>query len=1352
MPLTTARRISYVIPPPHSLPPYLSLPSPTHPRNGSPHPILLPLSEPGISASLSSSSFFPSSTSETVSHPQHHLGISALALDTSTQLSGKDTPEGILYTGGRDGLVASWELGANMGRKRSDGGNEENIRWNEVVDDDDWEDDEEDEVKYSSTAENLEEADEDTRWKRMPWEDRWEAQVYEDGSTKPPEATFRQCMQYHTDWVNDILLCNLNQTLISASSDRTIRAWSPHTSTPDHQQAPTIIGTHTDYVHSLTHSKHNAWVASGGFDRQIKLWDISQGSSHASTSLTPGAAKGPEPIIVLGSGDAGEEQIRSVYSLETNPSGRLIVSGGPDGVVRMWDPRTGGKQIGQLMGHTENVRALRLSEDGRFLLSGSSDTTVKLWSISSQRTIHTFTHHSASITALFTSHPNLERFYTGDLSGHVSIVDLQRCSDISDGECISLLQEGVSSETSSPTASKDEEPRNPLANRGSVAINKIVALDDQYVWTATASSTVNMWKDVGRRIRRNPAFRSANDLDDQSSSAHSSADGVLVGHHEQDEEEESWEVSKEQREQLLADEFKMPARTFTPPGSEKNSPRNSWHTGSIGLSLPPPASPSQLLTADSSSPFSNKTSILKPTQVRTLSGITIKRGSSDSPSIEPSSSGFSTIFGHRILQTQLEEPESNKLFCDRVPYESLINLSPLNDPYEFLSPHHHQANPDQVTHFSTASILSLPTRAKPQPIPSAVATEILGVSPSNTTRGDPPSMRPTPTMQTPNLPSSDMDVTPERGTGARFNLPLSRDAEREARSKFLQRELLVDAVPFNRDGPSGAIYGKHGLVRSLMFNDRQHVVTCDTAGVIALWNIVFGQCIGLIDSSAVVEAHNSMSTSSKLITPRDALELVKERMEGEAVVPTWCSVDTKIGGLTVSLERGRCFDAEVHLDELILRGLQGDYKDDQRVSLGKLLLANLFDGFVKAELLRHQHSPDENLSRPTKRSTQTPPTYIPLGSKVMGFQSTSQPPTPGGMGAMSALATPAMTAALAPTDDFFSSTIKKDYFPKMTSPVVSHQPLEIPTTTASMDTPMSPGAVQTPGGSFMGKFKGFGKNKKLTAGTTPALPVAEISEEEAQRLQDEAKYGKLAPIDLEQKRLLDTLFSNPLNPPKPAEIPLIPSLSDVAIVIDEESRDAGAWAVTYRGSVAHASHEVDTLEMTLPSWVLEYLLAGRVPVKETVNMSFVLEPCKFGLGAMAEMPNGNSRLTANRALRIRKICAYIFDRLGMGPPISRRPSFSTPHGSPKSHAASLPAVPHYSSIGLPVSDELPRSPPPVRPEDVVELVCNGLVLPSNMTLAAVKHFVWRQGGDVVLSYRLKTQFEGAQFEEINTKN
>lgn len=56
----------------------------------------------------------------------------------------------------------------------------------------------------------------------------------------------------------------------------------------------------------------------------------------------------------------------SVYALSMNGMGTILVSGGTEKVVRVWDPRTGSKQM-KLKGHTDNVRALLLDPTGRWL-------------------------------------------------------------------------------------------------------------------------------------------------------------------------------------------------------------------------------------------------------------------------------------------------------------------------------------------------------------------------------------------------------------------------------------------------------------------------------------------------------------------------------------------------------------------------------------------------------------------------------------------------------------------------------------------------------------------------------------------------------------------------------------------------------------------------------------------------------------------------------------------------------------------------------------------------------------------------------------------------------------------------
>lgn len=83
----------------------------------------------------------------------------------------------------------------------------------------------------------------------------------------------------------------------------------------------------------------------------IKLWDISSPRKEAMVTLLPPELSGPK---------------FSVYALATDPFGHVIASGGPERVVRTWDPRSG-KRIGKLVGHTDNIRAILISEDSRYV-------------------------------------------------------------------------------------------------------------------------------------------------------------------------------------------------------------------------------------------------------------------------------------------------------------------------------------------------------------------------------------------------------------------------------------------------------------------------------------------------------------------------------------------------------------------------------------------------------------------------------------------------------------------------------------------------------------------------------------------------------------------------------------------------------------------------------------------------------------------------------------------------------------------------------------------------------------------------------------------------------------------------
>ncbi|EIE87749.1 hypothetical protein RO3G_12460 [Rhizopus delemar RA 99-880] len=271
----------------------------------------------------------------------------------------------------------------------------------------------------------------------------------------------------HTDWVNDIVLCEQGTCVVSASSDRTIKVWKPY---GDHPKTAHTIGTHTDYAKCLTYASHTGWVASGGLDKKINLWDISQSKEIISIDA------GPSSHYVDGSNESSTMHHSaskcSIYALTTNASGTILASGSPEKVIRLWDPKSG-KRIGKLTGHTDNIRALLISEDGKHILSGSSDATIKLWSVTARRCLATYETHPDSVWSLYSDHPDLKTFYSGSRDGLVNKTEIsgRAISDSGDSECIGLFKEDS-------------------------GVIKIAALQGTFVWTATSSSSINRWLSV----------------------------------------------------------------------------------------------------------------------------------------------------------------------------------------------------------------------------------------------------------------------------------------------------------------------------------------------------------------------------------------------------------------------------------------------------------------------------------------------------------------------------------------------------------------------------------------------------------------------------------------------------------------------------------------------------------------------------------------------------------------------------------------------------------------------------------------------------------------------------------------
>ncbi|KAL1540909.1 WD repeat-containing protein 48-like isoform X1 [Salvia divinorum] len=257
-------------------------------------------------------------------------------------------------------------------------------------------------------------------------------------------ATFSATFESHVDWVNDAVLTGGN-TLVSCSSDTTVKVWNRLSN----GICARTFHQHSDYVTCLAAAeKHSNICASGGLGGEVFIWDLEASlnpiskandanaddcststnglGSLSSTSLRPinssnnislhaTQSQGYVPVAAKGHKE-------SVYALATNDRGTLLVSGGTEKVVRVWDPRTGSKTM-KLRGHTDNIRALLLDSTGRYCLSGSSDSMIRLWDLAQQRCIHSYAVHTDSVWALAAT-PSFSHVYSGGRDLSLYLTDL----------------------------------------------------------------------------------------------------------------------------------------------------------------------------------------------------------------------------------------------------------------------------------------------------------------------------------------------------------------------------------------------------------------------------------------------------------------------------------------------------------------------------------------------------------------------------------------------------------------------------------------------------------------------------------------------------------------------------------------------------------------------------------------------------------------------------------------------------------------------------------------------------------------------------------------------------------------
>ena len=166
----------------------------------------------------------------------------------------------------------------------------------------------------------------------------------------------RTCLGKHEGGVTSVSISGDGRTMVSGSSDWTVRIWNTENGTAVGE----ALWGHEDVVNSVAISLDGKTAVSGSDDKSVRVWDAQSG-----------AAVG-EPLL-------GHEDI--VTCVAVSADGRRVVSGSRDETIRVWDAVSGAAIGNALSGHTSYVNCVAVSMDGLRVVSGSLDHTVRVWDV-----------------------------------------------------------------------------------------------------------------------------------------------------------------------------------------------------------------------------------------------------------------------------------------------------------------------------------------------------------------------------------------------------------------------------------------------------------------------------------------------------------------------------------------------------------------------------------------------------------------------------------------------------------------------------------------------------------------------------------------------------------------------------------------------------------------------------------------------------------------------------------------------------------------------------------------------------------------------------------------------------------
>ncbi|MEW6492768.1 MAG: AAA-like domain-containing protein [Cyanobacteriota bacterium] len=203
-----------------------------------------------------------------------------------------------------------------------------------------------------------------------------------------------------------------------------------------------------------------------------------------------------------------EGHSKGIISVCFSPDGKIIVSGGENGTIKLWS--LDGRELLTFQGHGGIVNSVCFSPNGQTIVSGSSDSTIKLWSLDGRKQ-RTLQGHRAEVFSVSFS-PDGQVIASASLDGTIKLWSLDgREQQTLQGHnagvyCVSFSPDGqtVASADSNSTIklwSIDGRERRTICEHGQAATSISFSPNGQIIACASSNGSLQLWSIDGKELQ-----------------------------------------------------------------------------------------------------------------------------------------------------------------------------------------------------------------------------------------------------------------------------------------------------------------------------------------------------------------------------------------------------------------------------------------------------------------------------------------------------------------------------------------------------------------------------------------------------------------------------------------------------------------------------------------------------------------------------------------------------------------------------------------------------------------------------------------------------------------------------------